>query len=561
MTQVSEAPWLAPWGLLCGLNLAAIFLLPLVVWAWARHDGRARLVASAAAASAVIALAYLLAVAPGDIPVDWITVLHHSLGRKLLMHLYGRGAHAGSNFPFVLNALTGAPPLALREVVWLNLLLGLIGAVIFLHFAVRLVGPAWAVPWTLAFALNPATFFAAFSELPTNLITLYLLAGFLAWAVIIDEPPQPRWIRAVAYAECAVLTTLLALTRAEVGTIGVVALAVRALHAALGAERWSAAWHRARGAGEWLLAALSARPALVVAFCAVGIVLSVTGIPTLLGRQQVAGIYPFNPSFLALFVYLPMLLLPIAVSIAVFAGFVDTTVHFVRTGGVALSLFLIVRSYFAAQYEYFEMGRYVSYILAAVMLVGLLGHRALLARLRTWPATWMHAARVVYVMAWCTLPLPGIVELYARPEFRWDGGVAQIFPALDTQREARFLVAQTERNPDCVFVARVLVDLGDPKPDPHYSYVVFGGPIQDPVVVPEESASLAEVIAQHAAGAACVRLYYGGDCNLTFADRCRDFIAGHRLVDEQRSWARPYNNPRQSGYAAPELVLATYAWP
>ena len=73
--------------------------------------------------------------------------------------------------------------------------------------------------------------------------------------------------------------------------------------------------------------------------------------------------------------------------------------------------------------------------------------------------------------------------------------------------------------------------------------------------------ALSEVISKYAANAACVRLYFGGDCNLTFTDRCAAFIEGRRRVDEERFWSRPYNNFMQNGYGAPEIVLATYAWP
>ena len=559
--SVSDPSWQAPQWLLAGLNLSALALLVVVAWAWARHQGRARLVTSAAIAVAAVTLLYLLAVGRHAIPLEWITILHHGLGRKMIMHLYGRGAHVGSNFPFVIDVIASGSFPTLRDVAWFNALLGLVNALLFLHLAIRIVGPTWAVPWTLVFALNPATFFASFSELPTNLIGLYTLAGFIAWAVVVDTLPQPAWARAAGYALCAVLTTLVGLTRAEVGGIGIVALSVGALHAVVGAERWAAAMQRLRSAGEWVLAVLSAHLALVVAACVIGAVLSVSGIPALIGRQQVAGVYPFNPSFLALFVYLPMLLLPIGVSIAVFFGFVHTTVHFVRFGGLALSLFVLVRAYFSAQYEYFEMGRYMSYILPGVFLVGLFGHWELMRLARGWSPNWVRAVRVGYVMAWCTLPLPGIVEFYARPDFRLDGGFAQIFPAMDTQREVRHLVELTEGNPQCVYVGRVVMDQGDPKVDPHYAYVMFGAPVAEPIIAPEQGAPLDAFIAANAPGASCVRLYYGNDCNVTFGDRCQAFVAGRRLVDEQRFWARPYNNPRQSGYAAPELVLATYAWP
>jgi hypothetical protein len=558
---VWTASWVAPGLLLGALNVAAVALLAVVAGAWARHEHRWRLALSAVATVAVILVAFTLTVRPSDIPVEWITILHHGLGRKLIMHLYGRGAHTGANFPFVLELLTGGPGLSLREVVWLNLLLGLINAAIFLHVALHLTRPVWAVLWTLVFALNPATFFASFSELPTNLLGLYALAGIIGWAVVIDAPPHPRWIRAAAYALCAVLTALAALTRAEVAAIGLVALALHALHGLAGAARWDAAVRWLGAVGERCLAWFGAHLGVVVLLCLVGLLLSISGIPHVIGRQHVAGVYPFNASFLGLFLYLPMLLLPIGVSIAVAFGFAFTTVRFVRYGGIALSLFVLVRTYFSAQYEYFEMGRYISYILPNILLLGLFGHEELFRLARRWPPNWARAATVGYVMAWCTLPLPGLVELYARPDVTFEGGFAQIFLDRDTQREARFLVELTERNPECVFVGRSIIDLGDPKDNTQYYYIVFGAPLREPIVVPERDAALADVIARYAPAASCVRLYYGHDCNLTFGDRCTAFIAGHRLIDERRFWALPYNNPRQSGYAAPEIVFATYAWP
>ena len=50
----------------------------------------------------------------------------------------------------------------------------------------------------------------------------------------------------------------------------------------------------------------------------------------------------------------------------------------------------------------------------------------------------------------------------------------------------------------------------------------------------------------------CARLYFGGDCNLTFADHCTAFVAGRRRLDEVRFWSRPFNNMLEYGYAAPE---------
>ncbi|HSD09339.1 MAG TPA: hypothetical protein VLF14_00015 [Candidatus Binatia bacterium] len=559
------------WSSLALFHAAAFVLLVAVALGWGRHGRRRPLVRSGFAAISVIVLGYAAAIRPSDIPIDWITILSHGLEGKSIMHLYARGLNVGMSFDFIVSAVAAGPRPTLHDVVWLNLLLTLCNAAIFLHIALYVAGPVWAVVWTLVFALNPAMFLASFSELPSHLLTLYFLAGVIAWAVVIDPLGQPRLLRAAAYALAAVLTVLAGLTRIEVALIGAVALALQAGHALLGQDRWAAAGSRLAEIGRRFAAYFSDRPAAVAVLCVVGAVLSFSGLPVLLGRSEISSVYPFNPSFLLLFAYLPMLALPIGVSVAVLFGFVGATLEFRRLGGLALSLFVLVRLYFAAQYQYFEMGRYLSHILAPIFLLGLFGREVFETIARRWPPTWYRAARIVYVMAWFTLPLPGIVEYYLRPEYEKGGGFAQVLLDRNNQRETRYLIALTERNPECVFVARVVEDRavqlegpvhrGDPKIATKYVYVVFGGPIAQPIQVGEDEASLEEVVARHAPGASCVRLYYGGDCNLTFTDRCKEFVAGRRLVDEERFWSRPYNNPLQSGYGAPEIILATYAWP
>lgn len=543
------------------LHLVALALLVVVTVAWGRHGRRRWLAASGFITVAAIALVYIVTIRPSDIPTDWITILHHGLGRKNIMHLYTRGVHAGPPFAVVISAAAAGQAPTLHHVVWLNLLLALIDAAIFLHLAVAIAGPVWALPWTLVFALNPALFLASFSELPTHLLTLYFLAGVIAWAVLNDLRPQPRPIQGAAYTLCAVLIVLTAFIRPEVTLLGVLALALRGGYAWFGSAAWAAAGQRLRNAGERLLVFFSDHPATVVVLCAAGSVLSLSGIPDLVSRTWVAGLYPFNPSIFSLFTYLPMLALPLGVSIAILLGFIHAIVHFRRFGGLVLSLFILVRVYFAAWSEFFEMGRYLSYVLPAIFLLGLFGNAELEALTQRWRPNWRRAVRIGYLMTWFTLPLPGVLAHYARPEYHRSGGFSQLLLDRDIQREVRHLVALTENNPHCVFVARVVEDHGDPKVETQYDYVVFGVPVPQPIVVPEKEAHLDDVIAQYASDASCVRLYYGIDCNLTFADRCQQFIAGHRLVDEVRFWSHPYNNPLRNGYGAPEIVLATYAWP
>jgi hypothetical protein len=547
---------------LAALHVVALVLLVAVAMAWARHGRRWLLVASCVLTVSVITVVYLATVRPSDIPVDWITILTHGLEGKSIMHLSTRGVNAGASFAFVVSAVAAGSAPNLHDVVWLNLLLALVNAAIFLHLAVYVTGPFWAVPWTLAFALNPATFMASFSELPTNVLAVYFLAGVIGWAVLNDPLGQPRWIRTAAYALCAILTVLTALTRIEVASIGAIALALHGGHALLGAETWSAAGGRLRKACEWPLGFFSDHPAAVVVLCVAGWWLAQAGLPGV-GRDEVAGLYPFNPSILGLFAFLPMLALPIGVSVAALFGVMYAIVHLRRFGGLVLSLLIVVRAYFAGEDSYHEMARYLSYVLPAILLLGLFGQEQLyeMAR-RDWRPNWCRAARIGYLMAWFTLPLPGVPEFFMRPEYHRGGGVAQLLLDLNTQREVRHLVALTENNPQCVFIGRVVEDRGDFRVTPQYDYAVFGKPVAQPVFVPEKDAPLHEVIARYASGAPCVRLYYGGDCNVRFGDHCNQFIAGRRRIDEERFWSRPYNNnPFDYADGAPEIVLATYDWP
>jgi hypothetical protein len=226
-----------------------------------------------------------------------------------------------------------------------------------------------------------------------------------------------------------------------------------------------------------------------------------------------------------------------------------------------LSLFVLNGAEFAAQTEYYSMVRFLGYMLPAVFFLGLFGRQQLDVLTRGCHPDWRRGARIAYVMAWLTLPLPGTLEYFARPEYDRNGGWSQLLLDRNTQREVRHLLRITDQNPECVFVARVIrIETASTKLD-EYHYAAFGKPMAEPEFAPEISMSLDEFIGRHARGASCVRLYYGGDFNLTAGDRCEKFIAGRRVIEEERFWSRPYQSPLEFGYAAPEIVLATYAWP
>jgi hypothetical protein len=547
-----------PFGLAVLHILGAALLVTLAI-AWGRHARRWLLMWSGFVTLAVITLVFVALVQPTDIPTDWITVLTRGFERKSIMHLYARGAHTGPNFDFVLSAVAGGRSLTLYDVVWLNLLLAAVNAGIFVHLAIYVARLWWALAWTLVFALNPAMFLASFSELPTNLLAFYFLAGLLAWNVLNEALPYPRVIRAAAGVFCGLMTILVALTRLEVSLIGVTALALYAGHRLLGADGWEQIWARVRCLFERTLAFLCDH-LWVVAFLS----LIAWRWPFGVGREEFFGLYPFNPSFLGLFVFIPMLGIPIGGGIAMFFGFARAVWHFRRFGGLPLSLLVIIRSYFGVHDSYLEMGRYLSNVLPAVICLGLLGKEQLDATLQRLRPNSRRLAYVVYIMSWFTLPLPGVLEFYLRSEYTEPDSVrsaaSQLLLDRNTQKEVRHLLTLTEKNPQCVFIGRVIRDQGNFRLDPHYDYVAFGGPVSAPVFASQEATRLEDFIARHAGDAACVRLHYGSDCNVRFGDRCKEFVAGRRLIDEERFWSRPYNsNPWDTG--APEIILATYAWP
>lgn len=546
------------------LNLLALGLLAVALAAWAAGDARRRRYALSAAVSALVIVAvWLLFVAPADIPIEWITIIHEGQGYKTILQLYVRATHAGPNFHLLASLPAGGGVPSLYDIVWLNLLLALLSAVLFLHLAVFIAGPVWGVVWTAVFALNPATFLASFSELPTHMLALYFQAGVVGWAVLTDERPRSRWARLAAAALCATVTVLAGCTRSEVGLIGITALGVYALHALAGPARWQAARDWLLEVARAALAWLAARPGTVALLGLLSIWFTQVGLPGI-SRSVTAGLYPFNPALFSLPLFLPMMLLPVAVSIAVVAGFVYALWHFRRFGGLALSLFIIVRTYFAAQDQYYETGRYLSYVLPAVFLLGLYGTTQFGALLAGWRPVWAQLARVLFILAWFTRALPGIPDFYLRPpgEYAREHGFAQVLLDRNSQREVRHLLQVTRAHPECVFVARVIENYmrreGEPR---HYAYAFFGAPMREPAFVSERDASLPDAIAHVVPDASCVRLYRGGDCNLVESDGCPDFTAGRQLLEEERFWSRIYNNPFDYGYAKGDIVLGVYAWP
>src|SRR5262249_48643217 len=191
---------------------------------------------------------------------------------------------------------------------------------------------------------------------------------------------------------------------------------------------------------------------------------------------------PSTRALFWIFSSLPMLLLPVGVSVGILFGFIHALVRFREFGGLPFSLFILVRTYFAAQNQYYEAGRYLSYVFPALFVLGLFGKRQLDTLAAGWRPNRARLAQVLYVMAWLTRFLPGMPDFYMRPEYHREDGFAQLLLDRNSQREVRHLVRVTEENPTCVFVGRVVENSGQRDEPREYAYAFFGVPVPEPIV-------------------------------------------------------------------------------
>ena len=119
--------------------------------------------------------------------------------------------------------------------------------------------------------------------------------------------------------------------------------------------------------------------ALVAGLCVLGWWLAFEGVPGgLVGRSQSLLLYPFNPYVFSLPFFLPMLGLPIAVSVSAVFGFVHGMFQLGRFGGLPVSLLMLMGLYFAGVTEYYGAARFLSYVvLPATFFLGLFGKATL----------------------------------------------------------------------------------------------------------------------------------------------------------------------------------------
>jgi hypothetical protein len=526
--------WLAAHG------LAALWWLVLMAAAGA---GASRSDRVGAMACALVALG--LAVAACTVPIDpeLVTVLHEGPESANIHQLTGLASHTGGSFEAVVLALGESPRLV--AVLRLNLALGAVATMMLVVLG-RVVLGGWpgALLFAAANAISALSIHLVLSELPSAMIGVYVVGGALALAL-----HSGRTVWAAAAAGWVVLATaVVAGARPELAAIGV--------PVSVGA--WLAVWKGDQEVGRLAHAALwpprpwsGTRRALVGVVVVVSL-LSPLVLPNLFRDQlgwAVQGLAVLHPSALTL----PFSLAGVvntALVILFVAGVVGAGRRSAAGVGLVVGTLILHRTYYAASHTSgFEMVRYMTYALPAVLVIALFGWRQLgdLAE-RLGSSAWRLPMLAALLLAWATPPVNGTLRGTRSPTTTSMLGLpGGWLLATAQQEEVRLLLEAVERWPECVFVAPVTTGgLGSERVE-DWEFVVFGRGVADRVVSDLPVAD-------------CVLTYVGTDCALRGAQAvCEGHRRGpplmERVVDTE-----PYNDPEEYG-RVDRAVLAVYGTP
>jgi hypothetical protein len=477
-----------------------------------------------------------------EIPVDWITVLSEGTGKRNVLHVFGEGVRAGPGFSALTGLVTRPDVLPIRSVVHLNVCLTLVNGALYFLVARQVLKSALGAFVLLAlFVASPMLRFSALSELPSQLIGLYLLSSVVgAFGLRSEHQTTSR----LAFALLFVSTVLVALTRVEVAVLGAGALAIGALHVRSGPAAVSALERRLIELLRRLWKLPWWQHALwIAAFLVLERAFS--------GRLAwaIAGVSPANFSFV-LFPFFAASVVPIPALVLFLLGVVHAVRHLFAFLLLPITLLVLYRVFHVASHGVaFEMLRYGSMLLPVMMVLAPFGWRELrwFAQRRGWSDRWRPYSIVVL----------GLATIVGRPH-----GARDLVPMWrlerDQQRDVRALVSSIEHHPSCAIVTRVQREDHDVGARASWDFMVFGARYRDVRALsagdltPEGAASIA------APDAACVLFHHGLDCNRLAAD-CRSALGPARELYLDRHASSPYSDVDEYGAHRPVIELGLYA--
>lgn len=389
------------------------------------------------------------------IPPTWFTPLQEGTTLDSLRNIGTVNAHGGANWHILLSLWTGGHSHA-EAVMAANVALTTTCALFTGWVGFRLTGSATAgLVATLWCGLNPVTQQLRFSEQPTPLLSVLLLASIPPWLTWRDQA-QPTRIRRVGLVTLVGLGLMITGVRVEVAgflwtalTLGVI-IDIFPVLIARSAQRVEDLLSRL----TLRVRQLTLRRKLFGLFMIVAI--AIMGVPRPLSyvlgvSGQIAWLVDaFHPLDFR-WLQIPGILAglaPLAGALFMGAGLLLGLRHPFRTGGLSVSLIFLFLVWTSASHGcLFEMIRYLGPTVPIFGLIGLQGWMSMrdqMTRSQRALAGWAFLIPPWTGFASLTIPWPG--DLQALP---WPGLLDR-----DVQREARLVLETRAAYPDCVILAR-----------------------------------------------------------------------------------------------------------
>lgn len=534
-----------------GVTLALLVML-VGGWGRSRPDLRSR-VAIGALCLLLVPVVFFLR--PVTVPTGSVTVLMEGPSIRNVQQLYGEAAHAGTGFYLLGERLAGHGVGTLRALVDLNAHLLFVNTVLFFLIAAAAL-ESWvaAVVFAWGYASNLNTLHAAYSETPAMLWTTHFWLGCIAGGALGDRD-APAWLRRVAWSCLVMLTGLAALLRVELLVLSAPAVVLGAA-AVLG---WEAPVQRAaRRFGGWVLALLRAPLGIFLLVCIPLAWLEFVSWSGTDASWIIAGLRPFNFSFLTLPGSLSVFL-PFGFILLFLLGIVYTLRRWFSFLLLPVSLLVLFKIYGAAAHGvFFERFRYLTFLTPVVLFIGLFGFGQLAdwARRWQWPAWWRRLTWVLLLASLHVWQAPGPKEFFRRRQTLPGVTTDERLLGWNQQTEVRYLLDLIDRYPECVFLAKTP---GASSADTRSgsSWVVFGAPV--PYRETADSGSdVQEVVHMLAPRAQCVLFYRSLDCNRADVDPCERETHGRVALEERVFENLPYSDISEYGAHRAEIRLAVY---
>ncbi len=529
-----------------GCALALLLVLGLISL---RADRRSLGWASAGVLGAAVAVGYLVfGLPPSQIPGTWITLLSEGTGGRNVNYTYGVGLHAGPAFTALIRGFAAEGVLPLRVLVHANLCLAAINVGLFFGIARSLLrNAALALVFTLALVVNLSFVNSAMSELPSQLLMLYFLAGVVALNAVANGPTYARWARAAGFALLAWASLAAALTRVETVLMSAPAMLAGVLVARRSTDELQAMGARAYA---WIGQQLR-RPWWQLA----GLVVAGSLAQNLLLRGWIGrGAIPLGLAAASLPIFFGQVL-PLSVLVLFILG----TVRALRAPStwsiIPLGIFWLFSLYHTASHRVlFELVRYSSSLLAAIAVVALLGWLEL--------ASW--AERSAQPRQWRARALVALGVLSLVQPHRTEHGLGGVTERglvglrihNDQQVDVQALVSAIEASPTCAVVTKVFAS-DHASSDQEYTYLLIGAAGDRVGAAAPARLGLEAALAQWEPAAPCVVFYQGLDCNRLGASCTEETLDAHQLTHLTYA-SRPYSDAAEYGEHRGTIELGSY---